>query len=93
MYVAENGTHEVSVVHLEDGHVAGTEFVTDEFGVVDGLALDAEDRLYAPSIGDNAVYRSMTETSKRSSPIRTGSSWEIRRTSHSAAQGCGPSTS
>lgn len=57
LYVAESGTHEVSALHLDDGRVVDTEFVTNEFGFVDGLALNADDDLYAASIGDNAVYR------------------------------------
>lgn len=57
LYVAESGTHDVSAVHLDDGYATDVEFITDEFGMIDGLALDADDRLYGASIGDNAVYR------------------------------------
>lgn len=58
LYVAETGAERVSAVHLDDGaNVVDIEPVTDEFGVIDGLALDAEDTLYGASIGDNAIYR------------------------------------
>lgn len=60
LYVCESGTHTVSAVPLDDGAVppdAEIPTVTDDCGMVDGVALDAEDRLYVASIGDNAVYR------------------------------------
>jgi sugar lactone lactonase YvrE len=58
LYVAETGTEKVSAIHLNaDATVADIEFVTDDFGHVDGLAFDAEDNLYGASIGDNAIYR------------------------------------
>jgi gluconolactonase len=57
LFVCETGTHGIWAVHLEDGHATDVELVTDDCGMVDGLALDAEDRLYIASIGDNAVYR------------------------------------
>jgi gluconolactonase len=57
LYVCESGTHEVSALSLRNGRTTGTELVTDACGMVDGVALDAEDRLYIASIGDNAVYR------------------------------------
>jgi len=57
LYVCETGTHGIWAVHLEDGHATDIELVTDDCGMVDGLALDTEDRLYIASIGDNAVYR------------------------------------
>jgi len=57
LYVCESGNHRISAVHLDDGHVEGIELVTDDCGMVDGLALDADERLYVASIGDDAVYR------------------------------------
>lgn len=57
LYVAETGTERVSVVHLDGGEVAGIDLVTEEFGHIDGLQLDAEDNLYGASIGDDAIYR------------------------------------
>lgn len=58
LYVAETGTEEVSVVRLaDDATVVDIELVADDFGHVDGIALDAADNLYAASIGDNAIYR------------------------------------
>ena len=57
LYVCETGTHSISAVHLDGGHATGIELVTDECGMVDGLALDDEERLYVASIGDDAVYR------------------------------------
>lgn len=65
LYVAETGRHRVSAVHLNDGRATDVTFVTDAFGLVDGLALDADDRLYAASIGDNAVYRLVDGTVER----------------------------
>jgi sugar lactone lactonase YvrE len=58
LYVAETGTEKVSALHLdEEATVTDIELVTDAFGHVDGIALDAEENLYAASIGDNAIYR------------------------------------
>lgn len=57
LYVCETGTHEIHAVRLEAGTLADIELVTDECGMVDGVALDAQERLYVASIGDNAVYR------------------------------------
>ncbi|WP_224337812.1 SMP-30/gluconolactonase/LRE family protein [Haloprofundus halobius] len=57
LYVAETGLHEVSAVELVDGTTEAVTHVTDGFGMVDGLGFDWKDRLYAASIGDNAVYR------------------------------------
>jgi sugar lactone lactonase YvrE len=57
LYVAETGSHSVTAVEITDGDVAAVRHVTDEFGLVDGLALDDDGRLYAASIGDNAIYR------------------------------------
>jgi sugar lactone lactonase YvrE len=58
LYVAETGTEEVSAIHLdEDATVVDIELVADDFGHVDGIALDADENLYAASIGDNAIYR------------------------------------
>lgn len=63
LYVAETGTHEVWAVDLDDGEVINIRFITDELGLVDGLELDADGRLYAASIGDNAIYRYDLNTS------------------------------
>ena len=57
LYVAETGTHEISVIHLNEGRATDVEQLDIDFGLVDGLALDNDDVLYAASIGDNAVYR------------------------------------
>jgi sugar lactone lactonase YvrE len=57
LYVCETGTYEINAVHLNGGAVVGIETVTDECGMVDGIALDAGERLYVASIGDNAIYR------------------------------------
>lgn len=57
LYVAETGTHSVSVVELSNGEARDVRHVTGEFGMVDGLALDGDGRLYAASIGNNAIYR------------------------------------
>jgi sugar lactone lactonase YvrE len=57
LYVCETGTHEIHAVHLAAGAVRRVETVTDECGMVDGIALDAKDRLYVASIGANAIYR------------------------------------
>lgn len=55
LYVAETGTHSLFAIHLAGE--PDVEFLTDECGMVDGIALDAADSLYVASIGDNAVYR------------------------------------
>jgi len=47
LYVAETGTYTVSAVEIIDGDAAGVRHVTDEFGLVDGFALDGDGRLYA----------------------------------------------
>ncbi|WP_433633398.1 SMP-30/gluconolactonase/LRE family protein [Halomicrococcus sp. NG-SE-24] len=57
LYVCETGTRVVTAIHLDDGEVTDSEVITDECGMVDGLALDVNDRLYVASIGDNAIYR------------------------------------
>ncbi|POG54438.1 SMP-30/gluconolactonase/LRE family protein, partial [Haloferax marisrubri] len=57
LYVAETGTEEITAVHLTDGKITGTSFVTNNCGHVDGVALDADDDIYVASIGDNAIYR------------------------------------
>lgn len=60
LYVCESGIHTISAVALEGGEIrpdTKVETVTEDCGMVDGVALDAEDRLYVASIGDNAVYR------------------------------------
>jgi sugar lactone lactonase YvrE len=57
LYVCETGTHRIHAVQLDAGTVADIESVTEECGMVDGVALDAQERLYVASIGDNAVYR------------------------------------
>lgn len=57
LYVCESGNHNISAVHLDGGQVTDIELVTDECGMVDGLALDADERLYVASIGENAIYR------------------------------------
>ena len=58
LYVAETGAELVSAVHLTEGaEIESIEPVVEDFGAVDGIALDANDDLYAASIGDNAVYR------------------------------------
>lgn len=57
LYVAETGEQRVSAIHLEDGEVDNIELVSDQFGLIDGVALDAEDNLYVASIGDDAIYR------------------------------------
>lgn len=57
LYVCESGNHCISIVHLDDGDATEIEFLTDECGMGDGLALDSEDRLYVSAIGDNTIYR------------------------------------
>lgn len=57
LYVAETGAKRVTAVALAGGTVETVTTVTEEMGLVDGLALDAADRLYGASLGDDAVYR------------------------------------
>jgi gluconolactonase len=57
LYVAESGTHNVWALQLDDGQVVDASVLTDEMGLIDGLAVDSAGRLYGASIGDNAIYR------------------------------------
>lgn len=62
LYVAETGTHNVWAIEVVDGHVDQASVITDDMGMIDGLAVDSEGRLYGASIGDNAVYRFQGES-------------------------------
>ncbi|MFB6218740.1 MAG: SMP-30/gluconolactonase/LRE family protein [Halobacteriaceae archaeon] len=57
LYVAETGAERVTAVGIEGGEATDTWTATEEMGLVDGLAFDAEGRLYGASLGDDAVYR------------------------------------
>jgi len=57
LYVCETGTHRIAAVRLDDGEAVGIDTVTEDCGMVDGVALDARERLYVASIGADAVYR------------------------------------
>ncbi|WP_436936572.1 SMP-30/gluconolactonase/LRE family protein [Halovenus marina] len=57
LYVAETGTHNIWTIHLDDGHAEEASVLTDEMGMIDGIAVDSSGRLYGASIGDDAIYR------------------------------------